>query len=126
MPPAVLVYDADCPACRASALWLMKRAMLAGATDLALLPSGSPARRRRYPELPEVASKGSMQLILPDGRVLSGTAAVPEIAGRVPRWRWMAALLALPGARAVAPRLYGWIADRRMGLRCRRHTPVRA
>jgi predicted DCC family thiol-disulfide oxidoreductase YuxK len=55
---------------------------------------------------------------VPAGDVFSGAAAVPEIVRRVPRWRWIAALLALPGARRGAPAAYGWIADHRMRLRC--------
>ncbi len=32
--PAVLVYDGDCSLCRASALWLLRRALAGGARDL--------------------------------------------------------------------------------------------
>jgi len=118
VPPAVLIYDAECPACRASALWLMKRAMVAGATELELLPSRSSARRARYPAISEAACTRAMQLVVPAGDVFSGAEAVPEIVRRVPRWRWVAALLALPGARRAAPGAYRWIADHRMRLRC--------
>jgi predicted DCC family thiol-disulfide oxidoreductase YuxK len=118
MPPAVLIYDAECPACRASALWLMKRALAAGATDLELLPSRSSVRRARYPAISEAACAAAMHLVVPAGDVFSGAEAVPEIVRRVPRWRWIAAVLALPGARGAAGRAYGWIADHRMRLRC--------
>jgi predicted DCC family thiol-disulfide oxidoreductase YuxK len=120
MEPAVLVYDAECPACRASALWLLKRAMVAGATELDLLPAASRVRRARYPEISEAACARAMQLVLPDGRVLGGADAVPEIVRRVPRWRWIATLFALPGTRAASRRAWAWIAARRMRLVCGR------
>ena len=59
-----------------------------------------------------------MQLVLPDGRVLAGADAAPEILRRIPRWRWIASFFALPGARPVARRVYGWIARNRMRLSC--------
>lgn len=115
---AVLIYDAECPLCRASALWLLRRAMNAGARELELLPCRSPLRQARFPQVSEEACLRAMQLVLPDGRVLSGADAVPEILARVPRWRWVAALLALPGARPLARRVYGWIARNRLRLSC--------
>ena len=67
----------------------------------------------------------AMQLVLPDGRVLAGADAAPEILRRIPRWRWIAALFALPGARGFARQMYAWIARNRMRLGCdlegRRH-----
>lgn len=115
---AVLIYDGDCPMCRASALWLLRRAMAGGARGLEILPCRSPARRRRYPQINDEACLSAMQLVLPDGRVLAGADAVPEILRRIPRWGWLARLLALPAVRPVARRLYRWVADNRMRLSC--------
>ncbi len=117
--PAVLVYDGDCSMCRASALWLLRRALAGGARSLEVLPCRSPARRRRFPQISDEACLSAMQLVLPDGRVLAGADAVPDILRRIPRWRWLAGLFALPGARPLARRVYRWIADHRMGLSCR-------
>jgi len=61
----------------------------------------------------------AMQLVLADGRVLSGADAVPEILLRIRGWGWLARLFALPGARFLARRLYAWIARNRMRLKCR-------
>jgi hypothetical protein len=72
--PAVLIYDGDCAMCRASALWLMRRALGSGADELEILPCRSPARRARFPAIDEAACLTAMQLVLPDGRVLSGAA----------------------------------------------------
>jgi predicted DCC family thiol-disulfide oxidoreductase YuxK len=117
--PAVLIYDGDCSMCRASALWLMRRALAGGADELEILPCRSPVRRQRYPAIADETCMQAMQLVLPDGRVLAGADAAPEILRRIPRWRWVAGLFALPAARPVSRRAYGWIARNRMRLGCR-------
>ena len=61
---ATLVYDADCAMCRASALWLLRRAMAGG--ELEILPCRSAPRRTRFPQ---ISDEG------PDGVVLSGAPA---------------------------------------------------
>jgi predicted DCC family thiol-disulfide oxidoreductase YuxK len=122
---AVLIYDGDCPMCRASALWLLRRAMAGGAVDLEILPCRSPARRRRYPQISDEACLTAMQLVLPDGRVLAGADAVPEILRRIPRWRWLTGLFGVPGVRPVARRVYRWVAENRMRLSCALPRPPR-
>jgi predicted DCC family thiol-disulfide oxidoreductase YuxK len=116
--PAVLIYDGDCSMCRASALWLMRRALAGRASELEILPCRSPARHTRFPQVSESACLRAMQLVLPDGRVLAGADAVPEILARIPRWRWLARLFDLPGVRPLARHVYAWIADNRMRLSC--------
>jgi predicted DCC family thiol-disulfide oxidoreductase YuxK len=113
---ATLVYDADCAMCRASALWLMRRAMAAG--QLEILPCRSGPRRARFPQLTEEQCMRAMQLVLPDGRILEGADAVPELLRRIPRWRWAVPLLALPVVRPVSRRAYAWIAANRMRISC--------
>ena len=116
MGTATLIYDADCPMCRASALWLMRRALSRGALEI--LPCRSEARRARYPAITEDVCLTAMQLVLPDGRVLAGGDAVPEILRRVRGWGWLASAFALPGVRPIARRVYAWIARNRMKLSC--------
>jgi predicted DCC family thiol-disulfide oxidoreductase YuxK len=113
---ATLVYDADCAMCRASALWLMRRAMAAG--ELEILPCRSGPRRARFPQITEARCMRAMQLVLPDGRVLEGADAVPELLRRIPHWGWAASFMAVPGMRSVARRAYGWIAANRMRISC--------
>lgn len=118
MTSAVLIYDGECSMCRASALWLMRRAIAGGATQFEILPCRSPARRERFPEVSEASCMAAMQLVLPGGRVLSGADAVPEILERIPRWRWVRRVFDLPGVRPLARRVYAWIARNRMRLSC--------
>jgi predicted DCC family thiol-disulfide oxidoreductase YuxK len=115
---AVLVYDAECAMCRASALWLMRRASSAGALEI--LPCRSPVRRERFPQISDEACMTAMQLVLPDGHVVTGADAVPELLRRIWGWRWAAGFFALPGVRPLGRRLYAWVARNRMKISCRR------
>jgi predicted DCC family thiol-disulfide oxidoreductase YuxK len=116
LAPAALIYDAECAMCRASALWIMRRALSSG--TLEILPCRSTVRRQRFPQVGEEACLTAMQLVLPDGRVLSGADAVPELLRRIRGWGWVAGAFALPGIRPLARRLYGWIARNRMRISC--------
>lgn len=116
MDRAVLIYDADCPMCRASALWLMRRALNTG--GLEILPCRSGERLARFPQISESACMTAMQLVLPDGRIVAGADAVPELLRRVRGFRHVAGLFELPGVRPLARRLYAWIARNRMRLTC--------
>ncbi|HEX6212110.1 MAG TPA: DUF393 domain-containing protein [Methylomirabilota bacterium] len=113
---ATLIYDAECSMCRASALWIMRRALSSG--TLEILPCRSGVRRQRFPQVSEDACMTAMQLVLPDGRVLSGADAVPELLRRIRGWGWVAGVFALPGIRPLARRLYAWVARNRMKISC--------
>lgn len=113
---AVLIYDGECAMCRASALWLMRRALSAG--RLEILPCRSEARLERFPQVAEEACLTAMQLVLPDGRVRAGADAVPELLRRIRGWGWLAGVFDLPGIRPLARRVYAWVARNRMRLSC--------
>jgi predicted DCC family thiol-disulfide oxidoreductase YuxK len=118
---AVLIYDAECPMCRASALWLMRLALSGRALEI--LPCRSPARAARYPYISEAACLTAMQLVLPNGRVLAGADAVPELLRRIRGLGWLATFFALPGMRPLARRVYGWVARNRMRISCGLRSP---
>jgi predicted DCC family thiol-disulfide oxidoreductase YuxK len=117
-PRAVLIYDGDCPMCRASALWLMRLALSHGALEI--LPCRASIRAQRFPQITEEACLTAMQLVLPDGRVLAGADAVPDLLRRIRGLGWVAALFALPGMQPLARRVYAWIARNRMRISCGR------
>ena len=117
-PPAVLIYDGECASCRASALWIMRLAHSSGALEI--LPWRSAPRRERFPQISDAMCATAMRLVLPDGRVLEGAAAVPELLRRIHGLGWLAATLALPGAGLPARHLCGWIARKRWRLWCDR------
>jgi len=108
---AVLIYDADCPACRAAVDWVRRNASARDAFEY--LPCRSRETRARFPGVGEAACLRAMHLILPDGTVLAGERALPEIARRTRRYRPAALLFRLPGAFAVSRLLYRAFARRR-------------
>ena len=107
----VLVYDADCPVCRAAADWVRRNAGIPGAFEY--LPCRSAETRSRFPAIAEAACLQAMHLVLPDGTILAGENALPEILRRTRRFRWAAALFRFPGAGPLSRLLYGAFARRR-------------
>jgi len=116
--PAVLIYDGECASCRARALWIMRLAHSAGALEI--LPWRSVPRRERFPQITDAMTAIAMRLVLPDGRVLAGADAVPELLHRIRGLGWLVAVLARTGTGLPARSLYGWIARKRWRLQCDR------
>jgi predicted DCC family thiol-disulfide oxidoreductase YuxK len=112
---AVVIYDGACALCQGGIAWISRRAVRG---ELEFLPCQSSERRARFPEMQEATCLEAIQLVLADGRVLAADAAIPEILRHLRGWRWLAALLRLPGARALAPPAYAWVARHRYQLSC--------
>jgi len=102
--PAALIYDADCPVCRAAADWIRRNAVAPDAFEF--LPCRSAGTRSRFPAIAEAACLQAMHLVLPDGTILAGDQALPEILRRTRRYRWAAVLFRLPGAGILSRFLY--------------------
>lgn len=113
MPAAVVIYDGECPACQGGMRWVERRARPG---QFEYLRCRSPERRARFPWMADQTCLEALQLILSDGRVLAGDAAVREILRRLRGWRWLARLFELPGGRLFAPRLYAWVARHRYSI----------
>jgi predicted DCC family thiol-disulfide oxidoreductase YuxK len=113
--PAVVVYDGTCALCLGGKRWIERRALPG---EFEFLPCQSPERRARFPRMSEQTCLEAIQLVLPDGRVLAGDQAIPEILRRLGGWRWVAHLFELPGAGFLAPRLYRWVARNRYAISC--------
>lgn len=107
----VLVYDAECPVCRAAADWVRRNAAVPGSFEY--LPCRSEETRTRFPAIAEAACLQAMHLVLPDGTILAGEQALPGILRRTRRYRWAAVLFRFPGAGIVSRFLYRAFADRR-------------
>jgi predicted DCC family thiol-disulfide oxidoreductase YuxK len=54
-----------------------------------------------------------MHLVTPDGKVLVGEEAMPEIVAHLKGYRVFASLFKLPGAGVLSRVAYRWFADRR-------------
>jgi predicted DCC family thiol-disulfide oxidoreductase YuxK len=109
-----LVYDGDCGFCRRS-VDLLRR--WDRDQRIALVPFQDEARVAAFGiRLPALAAAMHLVLPPPDGRVLAGADAVPELLRLLPGKGWLAWGFRVPGVRAVARRLYAWIARRRRCL----------
>jgi len=106
-----LIYDGDCGFCRRSVDLLQRWDR---EQRIALIPFQDQARMAAF-GIPLPALAAAMHLILPapDGRVLAGADAVPELLRLLPGKRWLAWGFRVPGVLPVARRLYAWIARRR-------------
>lgn len=113
--PAVLIYDGACAFCQGGMRWVERRAR---PDQFEFLPCQSPERRSRYPWMAEETCLRAIQLVLPDGRVLAGDVAIPEVLRRLRGWRWLAYLFQLPGVSYLAPRVYAWVARNRYAISC--------
>ena len=101
---AVLIYDAECAVCRGAMEWVRRNAPSPGAFEY--LPCRSEDTRQRFPDIGEADCLRAVHLVLPDGKVLIGERALPEILRRLPRWRRAAVLFSLPGAGPLSRLLY--------------------
>ena len=107
----VLIYDAECPVCRAAADWVRRNAEAPDPFEY--LPCRSAETRSRFPAIDEAACLQAMHLVLHDGAILAGEQALPEILRRTRRYRRAAILFRLPGAGIVSRHLYAAFARRR-------------
>lgn len=100
---AVLIYDGACPVCLRTIEWVQRNAR-PGAFEF--LSCHSDALAGRFPSIDKGACLAAVHLVLPDGTVLAGGRAAPEIFSRLTRFRWLARLLRFPGAGALTRFLY--------------------
>lgn len=107
---ATLIYDRSCPICSGIVEWIEQNEQ-EGAFEM--MPCQSDSRGARYPDIDFEACMRAMQLVLPDGQVLVGEQALPEIFRRLRRYRAAALAFKLPGAETLSRILYRWFALRR-------------
>lgn len=107
---AVLIYDSACPICSRTIDWIRENAR---EDAFETLGCGSDAVKKRFPAIRESECMNAMQLVLPDGSVLPGEKALPEVIKRLRRYRRAAAIFKLPGSGALSRVLYRWFAGHR-------------
>jgi len=104
----LLVFDGDCTFCRT---WIGYWKRLTGAA-VAYAPYREVAEQ--YPQIPRQDFQRSVQLILPEGTVLSAAHAVFRSLVQVPGYRWLlCAYLRVPGFAAAAEWSYRRVAANR-------------
>lgn len=104
----VVVYDGECGFCRR---WVRRLQRWDRSGRLDYLPLQDPAAPELTGRRPEELAL-SAHAVLPTGHVLAGAAAFRAVCAYLPGGAVPRAILGLPGALAVAERLYGWIARR--------------
>ncbi len=105
-----LIYDGACPICSSTVVWI-KDNEKEGSFDM--VPCQTEALDRRFPAVKGEECLKAMHLVLPDGTVLSGEKALPEIFTRLRRYRFGAIFFKLPGAAVLSRIFYQWFANRR-------------
>ncbi len=107
----LLVYDGDCAFCR---LWIDYWRRLTK-DRMGYAPFQRVAKN--FPEIPLESFQRAVQLILPDGKVFSGAAAVFHTLSFAPSRQWLWRLYQrLPAFASIAEFFYRFIADRRFAF----------
>ena len=110
MNKTALIYDASCPVCSKTVQWIAENEVK---DSFEMLPCESDSLNVRFPAVDRAACRQAIHLVIPDGAVLSGEKALPEIFKRLRRYELIAVLFRLPGAALVSRIFYRWFADRR-------------
>lgn len=113
MSKPILIYDGECPMCQRARAWVEAR-IPKGEIDI--IPCQDARRAELAPQVPLEQCMTAMQLVLPDGQVVSGADAFPPLLRRIPRWGWLGAAMEAPGIRALSPRIYALIAKNRYSI----------
>ena len=110
---ATLIYDGTCPICSGTVEWIEKNEQ-EGAFEM--VPCQSDSLGEKYPDIKFDECMQAMHLVQPDGHVLAGEQALPEIFKRLVRYRAVALAFKLPGAETLSRLLYQWFALRRHSI----------
>ena len=107
----VLIYDGECRFC---CFWVERwRAWTKGAVEF--VTSQEVIEMPRWEEIPREEFDRAVQLVLPDGRVLSGAAAAFGALER--RWAWLGMMFrGMPGMAGASEWAYGLVARNRVGI----------
>ena len=106
----VLIYDGGCPVCIRAVDWIRARS---DPDAFEFVSCHSEILEKRFPGIEKSDCLMAMRLVFPDGKVLIGERAAPEILRRLRGYRWAAALFRLPGADLLSSTFYRWFARHR-------------
>ncbi len=110
MDKAVIIYDGACPVCSGAVKWIGENEI---ENSFEMLTCQSNNLAKDFPHLHRSECMKAMQLVLPNGTIIAGEQALPEILKRLRRYRFAALLFKLPGAGRASRIVYRWFADRR-------------
>lgn len=107
---ATVIYDGACPICSKTVAWMEEHEQPG---SFEMLPCQSESLGNRFPSVDRAACMRAMHVVLPDGSVLAGEQALPEVFKRLKRLHYASALFKLPGAKILSRAFYRWFAERR-------------
>ena len=107
---AALIYDGTCPICSSAVAWIEENEK---EDSLEMVPCQAEGLDIRFPDVQRDKCMKAMHIVLPDGTILGGEQALPEIFKRLRRHRHLAVLFKLPGSKTLSRILYRWFAERR-------------
>ncbi len=107
---ATLIFDGSCPICSGTVKWIGENEVEG---SFEMLPCQAESIGEQFPRVQRAECMKAMHLVLPDGTVLAGEKALPEIFTRLKGYRVFAPLFKIPGAGALSRIAYRWFADRR-------------
>lgn len=111
----VLLFDGRCAFCRR---WVARLRAWDRAGRIETLDGALRQSRPDLPPISDVAMDRAMQLVLPDGRVVGGGAALREAMRFLPGGAPLRLVLSLPGIRTGVDAGYAWVAARRHRVGC--------
>ena len=109
-PVIVMLYDGHCALCRATVAFVKERDHL-GQIECADLQL--PENEARFPSFSKEAVRQQIHVVDSCGQVFIGTPGVRQFLALLPRWRWFAWMLGVPGLRSIAQFFYMRIANNR-------------
>jgi len=116
-----LIFDGACTMCMR---WMSRVRSWDRNDAFEYVPLQDPSVPERFPDLDREALEREMHVVGPDGRVWRGAGAVERVIELLPRGRWISWAFHLPFARAVADRVYRWVAENRSRLGCGDHCGI--
>ena len=110
MAGLTILYDGKCGLCRASVARLRKIDRGGG---IELLDLHDPSVAAHFPQMNREEALRLMQAVDPAGKVYAGVDAWARAGLALPRWKFIAWLLLVPGVHFVADMVYAWVARNR-------------
>jgi predicted DCC family thiol-disulfide oxidoreductase YuxK len=120
--PYTLVFDGACRMCTRLSNVLRH---WDSRSNIEVTASQAPGVMARFPWIPQRAYAEAIQLIGPGGETWQGAAAIEQLLTALPRGRWIAWIFHVPFVRALADRIYRWVARNRYRLGCGEHCQSR-
>jgi predicted DCC family thiol-disulfide oxidoreductase YuxK len=96
-----------------------------GRRTIEVVPSQAAGVMARFPWIPAEAYTQALQLVGPGGQTWQGAAAIERLLTILPRGRWIAWIFRAPFVRALADRVYRWVARNRYRMGCGDHCQSR-